>query len=312
MSQPEATDRSVQQSITVRTRVNELVSRYRDHLASAQLFVGLTYLLIFFVVSFAIIVFYSVLKTAPPADAYEFTIQNYIEFLTDEFYRTVLWESIFIGIQVTVITLAIAYPVAYFLAFTESAHKNLLVLLVILPFWINIVIRTYAWRLILGRQGVLNYLFVTVFGVMEQPGDYLFSQGSIVLGLVHVFLPFMLLPIYTSLNRFDRTQIEAAKNLGANKLRAFYEVTLPQSLPGIAAGVAIVYVLAFGSFVVPLLLGGSRNIMIANVISEMFGQFQAWEVGSAMAVVVTAISLTLVFVFNHLVGLGGLYGGESA
>lgn len=168
--------------------------------------------------------------------------------------RSILVDSIIIGIKVTATTLFIAYPVAYFLAFTDSDYRNLMVLLIILPFWINIVIRTYAWRLILGRQGVLNYFLVNL-GILSAPGDYLFSQNAIVLGLVHVFLPFMLLPIFTSLNKFDRTQIEAAKNLSANSLQAFYEVTLPQTLPGVAAGVAIVYVLAFGSFVVPLLLG---------------------------------------------------------
>jgi ABC-type spermidine/putrescine transport system permease subunit I len=292
--------------------VNAVVSSYREYLTSVQLAVGLLYLLVFFGLSFAIIVFYSFLQTAPPDGAYVFTIQNYVEFLADAFYRSILIDSIVIGVEVTAITLVAAYPVAYFLAFTDSDHKNLLVLLTILPFWINIVIRTYAWRLVLGRQGIVNYFAVNVLGILSTPGDFLFSQHAIVLGLVHVFLPFMLLPIYTSLNRFDTEQIEAAKNLGANRFQAFYEVTLPQSLPGVAAGVAIVYVLAFGSFVVPLLLGGTRNVMIANVISQMFGEFQAWGDGSAMAVVVTVLSLALVFVFNRFVGLGGLYGGEEA
>ena len=297
-------------SVAVADHLNDVVSRNREYISSAQLFVGLAFLLGFFGLSFAVIVFYSFLQQAPPQNGVAFTLQNYVTFLTDSFYRSVLIDSIVIGVKVTVITLAIAYPVAYFLAFTESDHRNLLVLLVILPFWINIVIRTYAWRLILGRQGVLNYVLVNA-GVLSSPGDFLFSQNAIVLGLVHVFLPFMLLPIFTSLNKFDRTQIEAAKNLGANGLQAFYEVTLPQTLPGVAAGVAIVYVLAFGSFVVPLLLGGSRNVMIANIISQMFGEFQSWGLGSAMAVVVTAIALGLVYVFNELVGLGEMYGGDG-
>lgn len=292
-------------------KVSKLVSRYRRYTHAGQLFVGLGYLLALFATSFGIIAVYSFLTEAPPQGAVSFTLAHYEAFLTDSFYMSVLWESILIGVKVTVITLAVAYPVAYFLAFTDSTYKNMLVLLVILPFWINIVIRTYAWRLILGRQGIVNYTMIELLGISQTPGDYLFSQGAIILGLTHVFLPFMLLPIYTSLNRFDGTQIEAAKNLGANGLQAFYEVTLPQSLPGVAAGVAIVFVLAFGSFVVPLLLGGSRNIMIANVISQMFGEFQAWGDGSAMAVVVTVIALGLVFLFNHMIGLGDLYGGGA-
>lgn len=274
-----------------------------------QLLAGLTYLAVFFGFSFLIIVAYSFLSEAPPSDVFAFTLDNYTAFLTNEFHRSILWESIIIGVQVTVLTLIIAYPVAYFLAFTDNKYKNVYLLLVILPFWINIVIRTYAWDLVLGRGGAINYVLLDVLGVIEQPIDMLYSQGAIVLGLVHVFLPYMLLPIYTSLDGFDRTEIEAAKNLGANKLQAFYEVTLPQSLPGVAAGVAIVYVLAFGSFVVPLLLGGPQNVMIANIISNMFGHLQNWSLGSAMAVVVTALSLALVYVFNHVVGIGDVYGG---
>ena len=310
MSREEAAGNRLR-TLTVAEHVNDLVTRNRDHLSAAQLFVGLAYLVGFFGLSFAVIVFYSFLRQAPPQNGVAFTVQNYVAFLTDSFYRSILVDSIVIGVKVTTITLLVAYPVAYFLAFTDSDRRNLLVLLVILPFWINIVIRTYAWWLILGRQGVLNYFLVNL-GALSSPGDFLFSQNAIVLGLVHVFLPFMLLPIFTSLNKFDRTQVEAAKNLGANSLQAFYEVTLPQTLPGVAAGVAIVYVLAFGSFVVPLLLGGSRNVMIANIISQMFGEFQSWGLGSAMAVVVTAIALGLVYVFNELVGLGEMYGGDGA
>lgn len=292
-------------------RLNAVVSRNREHVSTAQLVAGLAYLFLLLGVAFCIIVLYSFLQQAPPQGSLSFTLSNYVEFLGDAFYRSILVDSILIGVKVTVATLLIAYPVAYFLAFTESEHKNLLVLLVVLPFWINIVIRTYAWRLILGRQGVVNYLFVDVLALSAAPGDYLFSQDAVVLGLVHVFLPFMLLPIFTSLNNFDGTQIEAAKNLGANGLQAFYEVTLPQSLPGVAAGVSIVYVLAFGSFVIPLLLGGQTNIMIANVIGQMFGEFQNWGLGSAIAIVVTALSLSLVFVFNRLVGIGDVYGGDA-
>lgn len=291
--------------------LSAFVTRYRRYAHAGQLFVGLGYLLVLFGMSFGIIAIYSFLSEAPPEGAVSVTLEHYETFLTDSFYMSVLWESIVIGVKVTLLTLLVAYPVAYFLAFTESRHKNLLVLLVLLPFWINIVIRTYAWQLILGRRGILNFVFVDLLAILSTPGDFLYSQGAIVLGLTHVFLPFMLLPIYTSLNRFDGTQIEAAKNLGANGLQAFYEITFPQSLPGVAAGVAIVFVLAFGSFVVPLLLGGSSNIMIANVISQMFGEFQAWGEGSAMAVVVTTIALGLVYVFNRLVGIGDLYRGGA-
>jgi ABC-type spermidine/putrescine transport system permease subunit I len=294
----------------VRT-IGQLAQQYENLFPFVQLIPGLFWLLTFFGGAFGIVVVYSFLGQAPPADAVEFTVSNYAEFFADSFYFSILVDSFVIGVKVTVVTLVIAYPVAYYLAFTKSDRRNLMVLFIIIPFWINIVIRTYAWRLILGRNGVINYILVDLVGVLSRPGNFLFSQNAIVLGLVYVFLPFMLLPVFTSLNRFDRRQIEAAQNLGANKIQAFYEVTLPQSLSGVAGGVAIVFVLAFGSFVVPLLLGGPRNVMIANVIGEMFGRLQDWALGSAMAVTVTIISLLLVYTFNRVIGLDEVYGGGA-
>lgn len=296
---------------SVLRRFNQFVARNDEHIPGAQLLPGLFWILVFFGGAFGIIVVYSFLQQAPPAGAVDVTVNNYSEFLTDSFYMGIFWESLKIGIEVTVLTLLVSYPVAYYLAFTDHQYKNLMVLLVILPFWINIVIRTYAWRLILGRGGLINYVLVDLTGIRAQQMDLLFNQNSIVLGLTHVFLPFMMLPIFTSLNSFEVEQIEAAKNLGANKLQAFYEVTLPQSLPGVAAGVAIVFVLAFGSFVIPLLLGGPRNIMIANIIGQMFGRLQEWSLGSAMAVVVTVVSLAFIYLFNKVIGIGDVYGGDA-
>jgi ABC-type spermidine/putrescine transport system permease subunit I len=295
---------------SVINRINNFIAHHKQYIPGAQLLPGLFWILSLFGGSFGIIIVYSFVQQAPPSGAVNITVDNYIRFLSDNLYTSVFFESLIIGVQVTFITLLIAYPVAYYLAFTDHKRKNLMVLLVILPFWINLVIRTYAWRLILGRGGFINYLIVDLMSIRSQPVDLLFSQSSIVLGLVHVFLPFMMLPIFTSLNSIHTEQIEAAKNLGANKLQAFYEVTLPQSLPGVAAGVAIVFVLGFGSFVIPLLLGGPRNIMIANIISQMFGRLQEWGLGSAMAVVVTVVSLGFIYIFNQLIGLGDVYGGD--
>jgi ABC-type spermidine/putrescine transport system permease subunit I len=203
----------------------------------------------------------------------------------------------------------LTYPAAYYISFTDMEYKNLVLLLLILPFWMNIVIRTYAWRQIFGQSGLINYV-LGVFGV--EPLNMMFTKTSVVIGLVHVFLPFMLIPVYSSLSNIDRSQIESAKNLGANDLRAFREITLPQSLPGVGAGVMIVFVLSFGAFVVPNLLGGQQNSMIANIIGGMFLSVQAWEFGSAIAVIFTLIVLVLVYLFNRYIGLSGLYGGDSA
>lgn len=303
----------------LRKRVAEQLRRIRSYsqqhgnaVPGLQLTTGLAVLALF-LSSLAIIVFYSFLVQAPPQNGAQFTIQNYIEFLSSNLYRLVLWQSLVIAVESTVAALLVAYPVAYYLAFTESEHKNLLLLLVILPFWINLVIRTYAWRLILGNQGIINYLLVEVFALSDQPRNFLFSQEAIVLGLLHIFLPYMVLPLYVSLDNIDRAHIEAAKNLGANDLQAFYEVTLPQSIPGAAAGIVLSFVLAFGAFVVPLLLGGTEHLMIANLIGQAFIEQFDWSLGSAMAICVTVFVLAFVYVFNSIVGLEELYseGGET-
>jgi len=264
-------------------------------------------------ISMLIILFYSFVTDAPPTGSFGFTLQNYAEFLGTDLYVSVLLDSFVIAMQVTAITLVLGYPVAYFLAFSETERQNFYLLLIILPFWINLVIRTFAWRLILGTKGLINYLLVDVLTVMAEPQNFLFSQFSVTVGLVHVFLPYIILPTYTALVQIDESQIEAAKNLGANKLEAFYEVTLPQSIPGVVAGVMIVFVLAFGSFLIPQLLGGQKNIMIANIIASMFTSLRDWALGSAMSVVFVLIILVVVYLFNNLMGLDQLYGtdGES-
>jgi ABC-type spermidine/putrescine transport system permease subunit I len=308
----------------VRNRAEESIAKGLDRVsdrfegkagltAFAQLSPALFLVSFLMGISMLIILFYSFVTDAPPTGSLEFTLQNYAEFLGTDLYVSVLLDSFVIAIQVTAITLVLGYPVAYFLAFSDTERQNFYLLLIILPFWINLVIRTFAWRLILGTKGLVNYLLVDVLTVMAEPQNFLFSQFSVTVGLVHVFLPYIILPTYTALVQIDESQIEAAKNLGANKLEAFYEVTLPQSIPGVVAGVMIVFVLAFGSFLIPQLLGGQKNIMIANIIASMFTSLRDWALGSAMSVVFVLIILVVVYLFNNLMGLDQLYGtdGES-
>lgn len=292
---------------TVSQRVYEVNRQRENTIPILQLSPGLVIMLLFGI-SFGIIFVYSFLQEAPPQGALSFTTANYGEFFGTGYYHGVLWDSLVISVESTVLALVFAYPAAYYLAFTESDAKHILLLLFILPFWINLVIRTYAWRLILGNQGLINWVLLDILGLIDTPMNLLFSQASILLGLVHIFLPYMVLPIYVALDALDRSHVEAAQNLGANELQAFYEVTLPQSLPGVAAGVMLSFVLAFGAFVVPQLLGGTANIMIANVIGRTFIQLFDWGLGSAIAVGVTVFVLTFVYVFNRLVGLEHLYG----
>lgn len=255
---------------------------------------------------------YSFLTTAPPTSGVSITIQNYSEFFGTSLYTTVLIDSLRIAIVVTIATLIVSYPIAYFLAFADLRRKNIYILLIILPFWVNLVIRTYSWQLILGNKGLINHLLVNILGLITEPINMLFSEYSITIGLVHVLLPFMILPLYTSLNQIDGALLEASKNLGANKLQTFYQITLPLSMSGVAAGTTIVFVLAFGAYVVPALLGGTDNTMIANFIGLMFTSLDDWGLGSAMSVIISILVLVIVFVFNRVIGLEDLYGaGDS-
>ncbi len=276
-------------------------------IAPAVFWIGL-----FLVLPFLIIISYSFFESAPLIDGFggaQLTLDNYVEFFTRSIYLSILWDSFVIAVVTTVITLLLVYPAAYYLAFSDVKYKNLFLLLFILPFWMNIVIRTYAWRQVFGDGGLVNYLLGFVGA---GPVEVLFTRPVVIIGLVHVFLPFMLLPVYSSLSNIDRSQIESAKNLGANRVEAFMEITLPQSVPGVGAGVMLVFVLSFGAFVVPELLGGAQNSMIANRIASMFLELQSWEVGSAVAVIFTALVLALLYAFNRVIGLEGMYGGDNA
>lgn len=270
---------------------------------------ALVLLLGIFGLSFVIVIVYSFLVDAPFSPEFSFTLQNYLEFFQTSLYTAVLIDSLEIAVFVTVITVVISYPVAYLLAFSNSQHKNILILLILLPFWVNLVIRTYSWQLILGNKGLINYVLVDILGLLDEPAKLLFTRFSITVGLVHVLLPFMILPLYTSLNQIDDSLLEASKNLGANKAQTFYQITLPLSLSGVSAGATIVFVLAFGAFVVPSLLGGTSNSMIANFIAAMFTSLDDWGLGSAMAVVTSLLVLLIVYVFNRMTGLEDLYGG---
>lgn len=245
----------------------------------------------------------------------EFTLQNYRAILTqnvnllgwriENLYLLILWQSLKYGFLTTAATLALGYVPGYFLGRTDSRYRPVLLLLVVLPFWVPLIIRYYAWILVLGSRGVL----ATVFGwVGVQSGGFLYSDLAVVTGLVQVLLPFMILPVYNAVNKIDDEMIESAKTMGASPLRAFYEVTLPLSLPGVSAGSILVFILAVGSFMAPALLGGPENLMVANLISRTFGQNFNWPLASAMAMVYLVVLFGLVSLFNRAVSLEEVFG----
>lgn len=264
-----------------------------------------------FLFSFLLILIYSFLQPAPTTPETTITIDQYFIFLRSPVYTEIVIDSFKTGLIVTIATLVLSYPPAYYLAMVREKRKNMLLILLILPFWINVVVRTFAWRLILSRNGLVNWVMIDIIGLYSEPKRLLFTEGAIILGLIHVFLPFMIIPLYTSMNRIDKSLIESSKILGANKLQTFYEVTLPQSLPGIGAGAVIVFVLSAGSYVVPDMLGGARNILIANAIADFFGIALDWGIGSAIAVTFSLLIFVIVYIFNKYIGIESLYGGNT-
>jgi spermidine/putrescine transport system permease protein len=222
------------------------------------------------------------------------TLENYQRFFSDALYAELFLKSFWYAVITTVLCLVIAYPLAMLIARSPRSHRDLLVLLVILPFWSNFLIRVYAWMIILGPQsvfaGALNAL-LNAFGL--GPVRLLFTPFAVVIGLVYVHLPFMVLPLYANLEKHDPALLDAAQDLGANGWQRFWRVTFPLSLPGVFAGAALVFIPAFGIFAIPDLLGGTSGIMIGNVIKQQFLDTRDWPFGSVLSMVLTVVAVGL-------------------
>jgi spermidine/putrescine transport system permease protein len=222
------------------------------------------------------------------------TTGNYQRFFGDFLYTELFLESLLFALATTVVCLLIAYPLALLIARSPKRHRDLLVLLVILPFWSNFLIRIYAWIIILGPQslfvGGLNAL-VTSLGL--EPVRLLYTPVAVIIGLVYVHLPFMVLPLYANLEKHDPALLDAAQDLGAGAWQRFWRVTLPLSLPGVYAGAALVFIPAFGIFAIPDLLGGTSGAMIGNVIKQQFLDSRDWPFGSVLSMVLTLGAVAL-------------------
>jgi spermidine/putrescine transport system permease protein len=216
---------------------------------------------------------------------FEFTFDNYRR-VGDPIYLTILGRSIGYAAVTTVLCIALGYPVAWFIARQRESVRNGLLLLVMIPFWTSFLIRTYAWITILKGEGLLNGLLLAV-GFIPEPLTLLYTPFAVIIGLVYAYLPFMILPIYGSAEKLDNALVEAAHDLGAGPVRAFSEVIVPLTWPGIAAGVLLVFVPAIGMFAITDLMGGARVPMIGNIIQNQFSKAFNWPFGAALGVVFT-------------------------
>jgi len=222
------------------------------------------------------------------------TLESYERFFSDALYAQLFLKSFGYAVITTALCLLIGYPLAMLIARSPKRHRDLLVLLVILPFWSNFLIRVYAWMIILGPQSVFVGAFNSLIGLFGlEPVRLLFTPFAVVVGLVYVHLPFMVLPLYANLEKHDPALLDAAQDLGANAWQRFWRVTFPLSLPGVFAGAALVFIPAFGIFAIPDILGGTTGIMIGNVIKQQFLDTRDWPFGSVLSMVLTVVAVAL-------------------
>ena len=229
-----------------------------------------------------------------------FTLANYIEAWTNELYRTVMLRSLFVSMTVTLVTVLLAFPVAYFVSFhVDPSKKSLWLFLITIPFWTSYLIRVFLWKVILGYNGVVNSGLMGL-GIISEPLQWInYNVGAVVITLAHAYAPFAILPIFVSLEKIDRSLMEAGQDLGESRLMTFLRVTLPLTMPGVIASVLIVFIPTIGDYVTPQLVGGPEGRMVANLIQLQYLKLDNYPLGSAIAVsamaIVTAVSLVFLY-----------------
>jgi len=264
---------------------------------------GLAWLALFLIVPCALIFLLAFFQRGVYGGVdYVLTLEN-LERALDPLYLAILWRSALVAGETTAIALLIGYPAAYAIARAAPRWQAALLVLAMLPFWSNYLIRTYAWIVLLNRKGLVNEALLET-GLVTEPLSLLYSEGAVVVGLVYNYLPFVVLAVYAALARLDRSLLEASEDLGAPPWRSFLRVTLPLSLPGVAAGGVFVFVLSIGNFITPDLLGGGRIQMVGNLIYDQFLTARDWPFGAALSMLLIAIMLLLLFVQALLVRRG--------
>ncbi|WP_067807075.1 ABC transporter permease [Actinomadura formosensis] len=256
---------------------------------------GLLYLLAFLLVPLALVLSYTIFKRGRFGGiVHEATGDNFTR-AADPLYLDVLLTSVKLATMTTLLALAIGYPTAYVIARLPARWKTPALVAVVLPFWTNFLIRTYAWIVLLNSEGLVNSA-LTDLGVIDRPLGLLYTDGAIVTGLLYAYLPLMILPLYSAIERLDPQLAEASANLGAGPARTFLSVTLPLTLPGVLTGCVFVFVPSLGNFVIPELLGGGRTIMVGNLVRDQFLKARDWPFGSVLALSIVAVLIALLTV----------------
>ncbi len=261
------------------------------------------YLFLFIVLPLLLVVGLSFLSRGEYGQlVYKFNPGNYAR-LFDTVYGKIMLFSISVGVGTTVLCLLIGYPVAYYLARASARTRSLLLFLILLPFWTNFIIRIYAWMMILRSNGLLDSILMGLH-FTNAPLNLLYTPTAVMIGMVYEFLPFMVLPLYTSLEKVENSLLEAAADLGAPPWRAFLRVTLPLSVPGMIAGTILTFIPAMGMFVVSNLLGGAKTILIGNVIQNQFLTARDWPFGAAASMVLMLLTMVFTLYYTRKAGFG--------
>jgi len=239
-------------------------------------------------------------------DLVAFQFGNWQELFSDNYYHHAIWKTLWMAVLVTVIAAVLGYIPAYYIVHTRFRHKWLLLLLLILPFWISFIIRTLSWIHIMGNHGAINGVLQWL-GIIDEPISMMFNQFAVIVGFIHVFLPFMILNVYVSLDGVDKNLEPAARTLGCTPWQAFREVTLPLSLPGLGAGSLLVFVLTAGSYVTPLILGGPSDFLFGNLIYDSIITELNWPMGATLSFALLTILGVVVVLYSRLMGLNQLY-----
>lgn len=244
-----------------------------------------------------LIVMYAFIEQGNDVTTFKFTLSNFTRFFSDSVYTDVLYRSLYVALITTLICLLIGYPAAYIIAMAKPKHKAALVLLITFPTWINMLVRTYAWLGILQDNGIINS-FLGLFGI--EPIQMIYTNFAVILGMVYNFVPFMILQIYSALDKMDKSYLEAASDLGANRVQSFLKVTFPMSLPGVISGITLVFLPAVSSFFIPKLLGGGQFVLIGNVIETQFLTAGDWGFGSAISLIMAIIIMISLYITRRL------------
>jgi len=270
------------------------------------LYPALAWFFIFFILPLGIIFIYSFTTTYLfYGHSVSLTLNNFLIIFQKKHYLIILGRSLKISIITTIFSIIFSYPIAYFLA-KKTKFDRILIIIIMIPFWINYLIRTFAWKLLLSENGVLNQILLTT-GIIQKPVKILYTQTAVILGLIYTYTPMMVLPLYATILKIDSSLIEAARDLGASRTGAFFDVTFKLSLTGIFAGTLLVFIPALGSFAIPAILGGTDSVMIGNIIENQLLRVGDWNFGSAFTLALAGLSIALILFYSRIFGLESIY-----